>query len=120
MPQSPSKPRRARTAARHSPAPPPPPVGAARVIEPVPDEANAPVVERPDGWYWISPDGRRQFGPFDSAAEARADRDRGDEQTPAPGETLEEAEQEIGIADWIDPETGEPAEGQSRPHLDAD
>jgi hypothetical protein len=32
-------------------------------------------------------------------------------------ETLPELEREIGIADWIDPETGEPAEGQSPPHL---
>jgi hypothetical protein len=27
------------------------------------------------------------------------------------GETLEEAEDELGIADWVDPDTGEPAEG---------
>jgi len=26
------------------------------------------------------------------------------------GESLEDAEAEIGISDWIDPETGEPAE----------
>jgi hypothetical protein len=32
-------------------------------------------------------------------------------------ETIQELEREIGIADWIDPETGEPAEGQSPPHL---
>ncbi len=34
--------------------------------------------------------------------------------------TLPEMEREIGIADWLDPETGEPAEGQSPPHLDAE
>jgi hypothetical protein len=28
-----------------------------------------------------------------------------------------EAEREIGIADWIDAETGEPAQGQSPPHF---
>ena len=28
------------------------------------------------------------------------------------------AESELGIPDWIDPETGEPAEGLSPPHLD--
>ena len=32
-------------------------------------------------------------------------------------ETLQEAENEIGIADWIDPDTGDPAEGQSSPRL---
>ncbi|MDP2368221.1 hypothetical protein [Rhodoferax sp.] len=33
-------------------------------------------------------------------------------------ETLPELEREIGIADWIDPQTGEPAEGQSPPHIE--
>jgi hypothetical protein len=111
--QSSPKTRRARALSK-------PPVGAARVIEPAADASAAPIVERPDGFYWIAPDGRQEFGPFETVAQARADRDRFDEQAPAPGETLEEAEQEIGIADWIDPETGEPAEGQSRPHLDPD
>lgn len=39
-----------------------------------------------------------------------------DEDAPEPGEGLREAESEIGIADWIDPDTGEPAEGPSPPH----
>jgi hypothetical protein len=34
-----------------------------------------------------------------------------------PGETLAEAEAEIGIADWIDQETGAPAE-ESVPHIE--
>jgi hypothetical protein len=33
-----------------------------------------------------------------------------DEAQLEPGETVQEAESEIGIADWVDPETGEPAE----------
>lgn len=80
--------------------------------------SDSPVVQHPDGWYWLAPDGHRQFGPFASRAEALADRDRGAQDTPEEGETLAEAEAEIGIADWIDPETGEPAEGQSPPHVD--
>ena len=36
---------------------------------------------------------------------------------PEPGETVQEAEAEIGIADWIDPETGAPAE-EERPHIE--
>jgi len=36
----------------------------------------------------------------------------------APIESLEEAESELGLNDWIDPETGELAEGQSPPHLE--
>ena len=91
--------------------------GAARVISesaPLP----GPVLERPDGWYWLTPDARQQFGPFGSQAEALADRDRGDEEAPAEGETLGEAEAELGLADWIDPETGALAEGQAHPRLD--
>ena len=34
-----------------------------------------------------------------------------------PGESLLEAEQELGIADWLDPDTGEPAEG-THTHLE--
>ena len=49
--------------------------------------------------------------------ERRRDRERHDE-APEPGETLQEAENEIGMADWIDPETGAPAEGLSHPHLE--
>jgi hypothetical protein len=44
-----------------------------------------------------------------------ADADADDDAEP--GESLEEAEGEIGIADWIDPDTGQPAEGQSIPRL---
>jgi hypothetical protein len=35
----------------------------------------------------------------------------------APDTNLHEVEESLGIADWLDPETGEPAEGQSPPHL---
>jgi hypothetical protein len=35
---------------------------------------------------------------------------------PRLAETLREAEEEIGIANWMDPDTGEPAEEQP-PHL---
>jgi hypothetical protein len=95
------------------------PVGAAAVIEesaPA-DEAASPIVQRPDGFYWVAPDGRQSFGPFDTPSLARADRDRFEDGGPEPAETLQEAESEISIADWIDPETGEPAEGFSSPHL---
>lgn len=37
-----------------------------------------------------------------------------------PADILPDMEREIGIADWIDPETGVPAEGQSPPHLEID
>lgn len=89
----------------------------------VEDESSADsrveqITARPDGYYWQDADGKQEFGPFESLELALADIEATDEQTPGPGETLQEAENEIGIADWIDPETGEPAEGQSRPRLD--
>ena len=75
-------------------------------------------IERhPDGYYWVSVDGRRSFGPFATLEAAQADRDRFDEGSLEPGESLEEAEADLGIADWIDPDTGAPAEGWSTPHL---
>jgi hypothetical protein len=98
--------------------------GAARVIDEAPRGAasladdEATFVEHPDGWYWVAPAGHQEFGPFASRSDARADRDRYNEEAPVEGETVQEAEREIGIADWIDAETGAPAEGQSPPHLE--
>ncbi len=82
------------------------------------DPAEELIMVRPDGYYWRSPDGKQEFGPFESLELAQADRESADEEAPQPGETLQEAQDEIGIADWIDPETGEPAEGQSPPRLE--
>lgn len=97
-------------------------VGAATVIEEHAafDERAAPIVERPDGFHWIAADGRREFGPFASYEEARADRDSFEDGAAAPTEALLEAESDIGIADWIDPDTGALAEGLSSPHLSDD
>lgn len=77
------------------------------------------VMLRPDGYHWQSVDGTQEFGPFSSMEAALADMQLADAESDAnePGETLQEAEDEIGIADWIDPDTGEPAEGLSAPHL---
>ena len=76
------------------------------------------IVERPDGYHWIAPDGRQEFGPFETLELAQAYRDEYDEGAPEPAETVQEVEAEIGMSDWIDPETGEPAEGPCPPHLD--
>jgi hypothetical protein len=92
--------------------------GAAAVIDEAASAEEAVIVERPDGYYWAGPDGDAEFGPFDSRDAARADRDRYSEEAPSEGETVQEAEREIGLNDWIDAETGAPAEGQSPPHLE--
>lgn len=71
---------------------------------------EARIVAHPDGYYWVTDDGRLEVGPFASAAAALADLRAADESGLEPVESLAEAEDEIGVADWIDPDTGEPAE----------
>lgn len=87
--------------------------GAARVIpesKPAADDEQA-LVEHPDGWYWIAPDGRQQFGPFASCALARADRDGSGIETVDEGQSLRELQRESGIDEHMDIESG---------HLDDD
>lgn len=84
------------------------------------DDDPARIVQRPDGFHWISSEGRQEFGPFETREQALADMAAGDERTAAPQSLLQEAERDLGIADWIDPDTGEPAEGACPPHLDED
>ena len=84
---------------------------------PVIDSASPDIVEHPDGYYWQAHDSLQEFGPFESEELAQADRDAVGDEALEPGEVLQEAAHEIGIADWIDAETGQPAEGESPPHL---
>jgi hypothetical protein len=67
------------------------------------------LVERPDGFYWRVKGRAREYGPFESLLQATQDMESVDDEALEPGETVQEAEAEIGIADWIDPDTGEPA-----------
>lgn len=82
-------------------------------------DLNERIVTRPDGFHWLARDGRQEFGPFETYQDALADLEAAEAQDESePGAALREAEDEIGITDWIDPETGEPPEGnQSPPHL---
>lgn len=89
----------------------------ARAPEPVAvkrPEADSPtVVKRADGYWWKTPDGLRLVGPFRSRAEALFDRDdkvdelldflQDDDDFV---EDLRLAEDELGVPDWVDPETG--------------
>jgi hypothetical protein len=85
------------------------------------DDSSERIVVRPDGYHWLARDGRQEFGPFETVDDARADMlAAGPDDLAGQGAELHEAEDEIGIADWIDPDTGEPAEGQSTPHLQED
>ena len=82
----------------------------------IPEDDRTRIVERPDGIYWQSEDLRKEYGPFDTLLEAVADMQGGDETDYEPGESIAEAESEVGMADWIDPDTGEPAE-ESGPRI---
>ena len=77
--------------------------------KPVDDEAER-IVERPDGYYWVDEVSRKQSGPYKTIEEAVVAMQSSEEGDYEPGESLEEAESEIGISNWIDPDTGEPAE----------
>ena len=75
------------------------------------EELRAHIIERPDGFYWESKQNHAEYGPFTTLAEAEANMlaDGADTEVE-PGDTLQEAESELGIAEWIDPDTGGPAE----------
>jgi hypothetical protein len=79
------------------------------IPETPPEYDRTRIIERPDGVYWQDKEGGREYGPFATLLEAVQDMEAG-ESTSEPGETLEEAESEIGISDYIDPDTGVPAE----------
>jgi hypothetical protein len=78
---------------------------------PAPPHADqSRVVERPDGFYWQDLLYSKAYGPFPSLLDALQDMEYNDDSDYEPGETLAQAEAEIGIADWIDPDTGLPGE----------
>lgn len=81
-----------------------------------PEYDNARVIERPDGFYWQDKVTGEEFGPFATLLEAIDDMEYNADSDFEPGESLQEAEEELGISDWIDPETGSLAEGPA-PHI---
>lgn len=74
-------------------------------------------LERPDGFYWQNLETEEIYGPFPTLAEAVDDMEYHAESLADTKEMVRQAEDEIGIADWIDPETGAPAEEQV-PHIE--
>jgi hypothetical protein len=87
--------------------------------EPIDDQPiQGRVFKRPDGYYWDAK-GREARGPFATRAEAEADLLAGGI-APLdfePEDGLQQAETELGISEWIDPDTGGPAE-DSIPRLE--
>ena len=74
------------------------------------EEPRGRIVERPDGFYWETKGDAKAYGPFPTRAEAEADILSAGGEELEPAESLQEAESELGIAEWIDPDTGGPAE----------
>lgn len=74
------------------------------------------VIERPDG-FWVQPlAGGPESGPYRSLVDAIEGHRAAEEDFESP-ESLAEMEAEVGVADWIDPETCAPAE-DGVPHLE--
>jgi len=88
-----------------------------RIPETPPDFDKTRLIERPDGFYWQYRGTDEEFGPFATLIEAVEDMKDGTDAAGEPVESLMEAEDELGIADWIDPETGQPAE-DGVPHIE--
>ena len=86
------------------------------IPETPPEYDHTRVIERPDGFYWLDKETNEEYGPFDTLVAAIQDMEYQAESDYEPVETLQEAEEEIGISDWIDPDTGLPAE-DSPTHL---
>ena len=80
------------------------------VPETPPDYDRTRIIERPNGFYWQSKEDGREYGPFATLLEAVQDMQASDELVGDIAEALAEAESELGIADWVDPDTGQPAE----------
>ena len=88
------------------------PRGKKQAVSPKEEALQGRVLERPDGFYWESKETEELRGPFETRAEAEVDMLAGGapEDEFEPKDTLQEAESELGISEWIDPDTGGPAE----------
>lgn len=82
---------------------------------PSPEERGR-ITERPDGFYWQDTNDGMLYGPFPTLLAAQQDMQYEEDNVFEEGETLEEAEDEIGISGWPDPDTGDPAE-ETLPHF---
>ena len=82
-----------------------------------PEDERIQFIERPNGVYWRAGASTVENGPFASLAEATADAEGREDPTFQATESVAEAEAELGISEWIDPDTGVPAE-ESVPRIE--
>ncbi|MFN4148010.1 MAG: hypothetical protein ACK4E4_00480 [Rhodocyclaceae bacterium] len=86
----------------------------AKLRQPAATAEGTQIIEHPDGFYWQDLETGVEIGPFATLAEAVADMESAGSDLD---DSISEAEDEIGISDWIDPETGLPAE-EFAPHIE--
>ena len=81
------------------------------------DFGDAKVIERPDGYYVQDSQTGNEDGPYATFPEAVAGMESNVNIESESVVDLKEVEEELGIADWIDPDTGALAE-ESVPHIE--
>ena len=86
---------------------------ALKKVEPFRQEESeqTTLIERADGFYWQDKRSGDLSGPFATMAEAMEDAEYQEESEYNEGVSLQEAEEEIGIAGHLDLDTGELTEG---------
>ena len=71
------------------------------------------IIERPNGFYWQALDGGREYGPFRTLMEAVLDMQSVDDDSEGEDrEAVREAEDALGVPEWVDPETGQLADDE--------
>lgn len=80
------------------------------------EDEQTRLIERPDGFYWQNKLTEKLYGPFATLDAATEDAELSAGSDYEEGESLQEAEDELGLSSWVDPDTGELAEG-AIPHL---
>lgn len=80
-------------------------------IPPTPSEYDhTRIIERPDGFFWLDKASGETFGPFATLLEAVQDMEFNADSDFEAEDAIEEIEDELGLAAWVDPDTGELAE----------
>lgn len=78
------------------------------IPEPPSDIDKTTIIQRPDGFYWQSESTGEEYGPFPTRAEAMADMESGGEVEDVNVEDApEEADADLGVTGWVDPDTGD-------------
>lgn len=88
-----------------------------KIADAPPGEERIRFIERPNGVYWRASGSTTEYGPFSTLAEATSDAEGREDPTFQATDSIAEAEAELGISEWIDPDTGVPAE-ESVPRIE--